>query len=520
MQLKRTPFLIVLFLLIIASLCYLPFTYKDTPGERDGFRMVMGIIDSVISGKPLGSPLLYGRSISYGYYVLIDIFRPIFQKNFNIIIPITNYISSFSSILIVIPVFYIVKRYWGVTTALLANLLLIFIPVWWSTSLYGHPMIQAVLFMFVGLALIGYRSEVKFSGGSIQKLILLDISIIFAFSLCLMFRLDAALMFLLIPACLLIEGYSFTKAVYHSSVYIIFPIIIFFAIKSQLPEIATGSDGIVEDLIFYHGPDRMLQNFKTGTVSFIKGCNPLYIFISFISFIYLCFQRDYLALLFVFPTLILNYIFWMPNHYPARHFIYMAPVLAIGNAIWLQAAISTVLSFRKNKTIIAFGLSLISILLVFVSYKNSYSPPYPYWQNQTEDNRRLAKNLYNLPSQGQRIFVIADSIPVVLEMQLLSRQVIVKPLTTSLFTDTQLKYQNLDKILKVKPTKTIDLLEVKNENNNFIFYIQGWKKKEVVRFFQESNEYDDVSLVIQKNIPSFTLVPSDLSKKFNFLDID
>src|SRR5690349_7297877 len=105
MQFRRNLTLTVVFLLIIASISYLPFTYRDTPGERDGFRMIMGIIDSVTSRKPLGSPLLYGRNISFGYYALIDIFRPLFQKNFTIIIPITNYISSLSSILMVIPVF-------------------------------------------------------------------------------------------------------------------------------------------------------------------------------------------------------------------------------------------------------------------------------------------------------------------------------------------------------------------------------------------------------------------------------
>ncbi len=519
MQFKRNPILTVLLLLILASISYLPFTYRDTPGERDGFRMVMGIIDSITSGKPLGSPLLYGRSISFGYYAMVDFFKPLFQNNFNIIIPITNYLSSLSSILMVIPVFYLVKRHWGATTAILANLLLIFIPVWWSTSLYGHPMIQAVLFMFIGLALIAYRSEVKLSNASLLKLILLDILIISAFALCLMFRLDAVLMFLLIPGCFFLERYSLPKVFYYSILYVFLSVIIFFVVKSQLPEINIESDGILEDLIFYHGPDLVVQNFKIGTKVFIEGCNPLYIFVSFITFIYLWIKRDYSTLLFIFPTVIINYIFWLPNYYPARHFIYISPVLAIGNAVWLHATSKKAFLFYRNKKIIGISSVLILIVIIFVSYKFSYSPPYPYWQTQTQDNKILAKKLQDLPSTGQRFFVVGDSVPVVLEMQLLSNKVQVKPLKTSLFTDTQLQRQKLSKILKTKPIKTIDLFEVKNEKNNFIFYIQGWKKNEVIRFFQESNEYDDVYLVVQKNIPSFTLVPSDISKKFIFLDI-
>ncbi|WP_445638215.1 Glycosyltransferase RgtA/B/C/D-like domain-containing protein [Nostoc sp. DSM 114161] len=519
MQFRRKIILTVVLLLILASISYLPFTYRDTPGERDGFRMEIGIIDSVISGKPLGSPLLYGRNISFGYYALIDIFRPFFQNNFTIITPIANYISSLSSILMVIPVFYLVKKYWGVTTAVLANLLLILIPVWWSTSLYGHPMIQAVLLMFIGLALIAYRSEKKSSDAGLLKLILLDILIISAFSLCLMFRLDAVLMFLLIPGCFFLERYSLTKIISYSSLYIFFAIIIFFAVKSQLPEINLESDGILEDLIFYHGPDIVIKNFKVGNKAFLQACNPLYIFIFFITLVYLWVKRGSLTLLFIFPTLVLNYIFWLPNYYPARHFIYVSPVLAIGNAVFLYATLKKVLPFCKNKKIIGISLALIVIGIFFVSYRVSYSVPYPYWETQTEDNKRLANNLQNLPSREQRIFVVADSIPVVLEMQLLSSKVRVKPLKTSLFTDTQIQRQKLSKIVKKNPTKTIDLLAVQNEKNNFIFYIQGWKKNEVIRFFKESNEYDDVYLVIQKNIPSFTLTPSDISKKINFLDI-
>ncbi|MDZ8082419.1 MAG: hypothetical protein RMX35_25565 [Nostoc sp. DcaGUA01] len=519
MQIRRNLILTVLVLLILASISYLPFTYRDTPGERDGFRMITGIIDSVTSEKPLGSPLLYGRNISFAYYALIDIFRPLFEKNFTLIIPITNYISSFSSILMVIPIFYFVKRYWGVTTAVLANLLLIFIPVWWSTSLYGHPMIQAVLFMFIGLALIAYRSKVKSSNAGLLKLTLLDILIISAFSLCLMFRLDAVLMFLLIPGCFFLERYSLRKVVFYSILYVLFAIIIFFVAKSQIPEISIESDGILEDLIFYHGPDIIVENFKAGTKAFIEACNPLYILLSLITFVYLWLKRDYSTLLFIFPTLILNYIFWLPNYYPARHFIYVSPVLAIGNAVWLHTAFKKILPFCRSKKIIGISLGLVLISIICVSYRVSYSPPYPYWQTQTEDNKRLAENLHNLPSREKPIFVIGDSVPVVLEMQLLSSKVQVKPLKTSLFTDTQLQRQKLSKILKTNPIKTIDLLQVKNETNNFIFYIQGWKKNEVVRFFKESNEYDDVYLVIQKNIPSFTLVPSDISKKINFLDI-
>ncbi|WP_221645404.1 hypothetical protein, partial [Nostoc sp. UCD120] len=71
----------------------------------------------------------------------------------------------------------------------------------------------------------------------LNRLILLDVLIIVAFALCLMFRLDAILMFPLIPACLLLENYAFKKTVSSSMLYSFFTIIIFKAMQSQLPKI-------------------------------------------------------------------------------------------------------------------------------------------------------------------------------------------------------------------------------------------------------------------------------------------
>ncbi|KJH71004.1 hypothetical protein [Aliterella atlantica] len=520
MRIKHKSLLTVSLLLILAAFCYLPFTYKNIAGERDSFRMVMGIIDSVKSEKPLGSPLLYGRNISFVYYALIDIFKPIFKDDFALILPIMNYISSLSAVLMVIPVFFIVRKYWGITTAILANIFLILIPVWWSTSLYGHPMLQAILLMFVGLALIGYRAKLAYVEARSSKLILLDISIVTAFALCLMFRLDALLMFLLIPGCLILERYPLPKIVSQSILYCFLPIVIFLVAKSQLPEITTKNSDIVTDLLFYHGPDRIIDNLIIGTKSFIKACNPLLIFGTALSFIYLNFRRNYATSLFIFPTIIVNYVFWLPNPYPARHIIYIAPLLAIANAVFIQANLNKLIALFSNKKILAILCSLILFFVVKISYTNSYTPPYPYWNNQIVTTKQLANILQQLPPKDRRIFVVYDSIPLVVEMQLLDEKVEVAPINTSVLTDTQLKYYKDDKFLKLDSKKSIGLLNVRNENNNFVFYNQGWNRNEVTRFFAENDDYNDVYLLIQKLNPEFAINPANLSKKLLLLNVD
>ncbi|MBD2532180.1 hypothetical protein H6G97_22385 [Nostoc flagelliforme FACHB-838] len=511
--------LIILVLLGLASTFYLSIVYKDTFGERDSFRMAMGIIDSIISNKPLGSSMLYGRDISFAYFGLLNFFTPIFKTNLALIIPFMNYINALSAICMVIPLFFLVKRYWGTSIAILANILLMLLPAWRATSQYAHPMTEAILFMFIGLALISYRSFISSLRLGWNRLILLDVLIIAALALCLMFRLDAILMFPLIPACLLLENYSFKKIVSSSILYSFFPIIIFKVMQSQLPKIiGHKSDGIFEQLLLWNNPARYVDKFVYGNLLFIWGLNPLLCLIFLISCIYLVYKRNYLSLFFILPTVLLNYIFWLPNPAPARHFIYLCPVVAISIAIFLADIFPIVKSFVKNNRNIGVTLAVILIVSLSISYKFSY--PVPMSEKYSHTTRQLGKELQQLEPKGQQIFVVGDTIPAVVQMQLMSKDTKVEYKRTNILTDDDIKAQEKS-ALKPKPIY-ISVIVVENQKNKFICYFQGWKSKinEIKRFLGESDEYNQGYIVlnmIDKYTNKIDVEASTLSKKLEVL---
>ncbi|MHC5859600.1 hypothetical protein [Nostoc sp.] len=514
--------LVLLMLIGMASLFYLNIVYKDTLGERDSFRMAMGIIDSITSNKPLGSSMLYGRDISFAYFVLLDFFRPIFKTNLALIIPFMNYINALSAIFMVIPFFFLVRRYWGTSVALLANILLMFIPVWRVTGQYGHPMTGAILFMFIGLALIGYRSILKSMRLGWKKLILLDVLIIGNFALCLMFRMDAILMFPLIPACLFLENYpfNFKKIVSFSILYSFLPVIVFKVMQSQLPYIE-NSNGIFDQLLLWNNPVRYVDNSLSGTLRVIWGLNPLLCLIFLLSCIYLVYKKhSYSYLFFILPTVLLNYIFWLPNPTPARHFIYLSPVVAISIAIFLVNIFPTVKSFVKNNRNTGVTLAVILIISVFISYQYSYSAPMSKKYSYTV--RQLGNELQQLEPKDQPIFVIGDTIPAVVQMQLLSKDTTVVYKKTNILTDEDIEAQEKS-VFKPKPTY-IYVIVVENQKNKFICYFQGWKAKinEIKRFFTETDEYDRGYLVLNildKDARKIDIEPSSLSKKFEILKL-
>ncbi|MDF5711716.1 MAG: hypothetical protein PUP90_29560 [Nostoc sp. S4] len=508
-------------LLLLASILYLSIVYKDTFGERDSYRMLIGIIDSIAFDKPLGSRKLYGSDISFAYYAFLDFFRPIFKTNLALIVPFMNYVNATIAILMVIPFFFVVTRYWGTAIALLANILLMLLPVWRVTSQYPHPMNGAILFMFIGLALIGYRSYLSSLRLERYKLILLDVLIVTAFALCLMFRLDAILMFSLIPACLLLENYSFKKIIYSSILYGFLPVIIFKVMQAQLAYIKDQENGgIFAQLLLWNNPARYLDNFLKGSFMFIWGLNPLLCLVFLISCIYLLYKRRYSALFFIFPTALINYIFWLPNPLPARHFIYLSPIVAISIAILLTDIFPRVKSFVNNNKKKGVILALFLIFSLAISNKYSYSAPLS--KQYSHIVTHLGTKLQQLEAKDKPIFVIGDTIPAAAQMQLISRQTTVRSQETNVLTDESVQAQK--KSVFKPQLQYINLLYVENQNNKFLFYIQGFKNKinEIKRFLSETDKYDRAYLVVNildKNGKKINFDTSNLSKKFEILKL-
>jgi len=497
MKQKNKVVLGLLILLVFATIFYLLNAYQATFGERDSYRMIVGMNDLILFDKPLGARRLYGSDISFAYYALVDFFRPIFKKNLLLIVPLMNYINAVFGILMVIPFFLLVKRYWGVSIALLANVLLILLPVWRITAQYAHPMVGSVVFMFIGLTLISYRSSLNSLRLFSNKLILIfwDILIVAAFALCLMFRLDAILMFTLIPACLFLEGYTLKKIVFPTILYSFLPLVIFKVIQFQLPYIHLEKNGgIFEQILLWNNPVRYVDQFLRGNLLFIWGLNPLFFVIFLISCVYLWRKRSYQDLYFILPTVLINYIFWLPNPAPARHFIYLSPVVAISIAIFFADIFPKVRAFVQNHQKTGVAIAALFIFAVVISNHYSYSAPLSkkYSYAVTE----LGTKLHQLEPKGKPIFVIGDTIPAAAQMQLISAQTKVKGQKSNILTDDSVVAQ---KKSSLKPKlEYIPLLSVDNGKNKFIFYAQGWKSRtnEIKRFFSETNKYDQSYIVV------------------------
>ncbi len=505
---KKDTFVALSILLIWASLAYLPFVYRGTLGEWDSFRMANGVIHSITTGHPFKSPLLYNLKISFGYYALLYLFTFIFKTNLALVITFMNYINAICAILMVPPLFFTVKRYWGNTAAVLANVLLMFIPSWWNLSLYGHPMTQAMLFMFIGLALIGYRSQLTSLKAAPWKLIALDVSIIFAFSLSLVFRLDAVLMFPLITACLLLERYSFKAVVLRSMLYGFLPLIVFFVAQSIIPDFDTATSSpntIVQLLLAWHNLSRIVPNLLRALAIGALACHPLYLLAFCVSCLYLAYKRSYLALFFILPAFVLNFLFWIPNPSPARHFVYMAPVLAVGIAIWLSGVPWGTTSLTKYgrvftpipAVILFVAASLISSELMYPIVRANYpwkTAPQNYSarayirsifinkyysEKYFHDVARFGRDLHQLGPKDRPVFVIADARPVLLQLQLLSK-------------DVQTQIERIDS------TSTPLILHiVENKSNTFIL-VEG----NLVELIHEENDYNESYLAVDKHNPN------------------
>ena len=509
MNRNKDTLIVLSTLLVLASLSYLPFVYQDTLGEPDSFRMANGFIYSLSNDTPFEGPLLFRLDASFGYYALLYLFAPIVKANLALVIAFMNYINAISAILMVIPLFFVVKRYWGIVTAVSANILLIFVPIWWNTSLYGHPVIPAMFFMFVGLALVGVRSQLAARQGVLWKLIGVDGLIVAAFFLCLAFRSDAVLlMFPLIPFCLLLERYSFKRIIIYSTLYSLLPFIIFLTTQSFVMNINTmtnvpdriaaqnlSKEVLNDNNLIAMSPLNLVIGMVTGSLAY----HPLYLLVFGISCFYLTYQRNYRTLFFVLPVFILNFIFWIPNPSPARHFIFATPLLAIGVAIGLSAIPRSVKFLaKKDKLGSLVPVTLLFVLASLIGSELLYSAVRAYypWQNQSRDYfvrmpihsifinsyyteahfqnaEHFAQDLQQLEPKDKPILVIANALPVLLRLQLLSEDV----------KDLQVIEKTIDKT-------SWRLYLLQNEHNRFIIpLIVSEKKNNLVKLFAAYNDF-------------------------------
>lgn len=465
-------------LLALACACYLPFTYDGVFGERDSYRMLCGLLDSLNTGTPYANSTLYARHHSFGYYAWLYLFSDTVRQNPHAAFAVFNYTSTIAAILMVIPLFFVVLRYWGLGAAILSNFILMMIPVWWRMSLYGHPQLIAVFFNFVGLALLCYRQRLASGALEKAKTIAIDLLIIASFSLCLANRLDCVLMFPLILAVLIYEGHSFKAAVFRFAAYTVPPVIFFIIGDSALPSAAASTSsplvGTFALLWRYHNPAKLVENFREANHIFISAYPGFLLFSYLLACFYLIRKRKYSSLLFILPVVLINYVFWLPSPFPARHFVYLAPVLAVGIALLLAFIARQAADLISNNKLKTYSVVFLFFICGYLStslidgipiFKGVYSP------DQAITAGRLGEDLMKMPIVRHPVFVVSDAVPVIVNMQL-----------------------NSDSI-KIA-TSDHHTLVVNNGKNEFIFCVQGWNDKNVSNLYEKAEKCDKMEWLV------------------------
>lgn len=465
-------------LLALACACYLPFTYHGVFGERDSYRMLCGLLDSLNTGTPFANSTLYARHHSWGYYAWLYLFSDAVQKDPYSAFALFNYTNTITAILMVIPLFFVTRRFWGLGAAIYASILLMVTPVWWQMSLYGHPQSIAVFFNFTGLAIICYRSRLKSGKLARAKTAAGDLLIIAAFSLSLMNRLDCVLMFPLILAVMVYEGKSIKSSAYRIAAYILLPICLFFMVDASLPASDTSTGGTIGGTFHlvwrWHNPTRLVEHFRRANHIFFSAYPGFLIFAFLLACFYLIRTRKYAALFFILPVVLINYFFWLPSPFPARHFVYLSPVLAIGIAVLLAfMGRQTAFWFSMNKLKTFTGIFFV-FLCAYLStslidgvplYRGVYSPV------EAISAGRFGEDLMKIPQMNQPIFVVSDAIPVIVNMQLRSDSI------------------------KITKSDHHTLL-VNNGKNDFIFCVQGWKLKGVSDLYAKAEKYEKMQWLV------------------------
>jgi hypothetical protein len=455
--------------------------------------MALGYLDSIMSDRPFDSPFLYGANHSYGYYAWLYLFSNVIKGDPPFIFTLMNYGNAMCFIVMVVPFFIVVKRYWGLETAIIANGILILIPVWRELSSYGHPQVPAILFMFIGLALLGFRSHLACIDKRQSVVFLFDVIIVGALSLCLMFRLDAIFMFPLILACLILEKYSFKSALYRFVLYSFLSLLIFLLIQTAFPwnhQAGEGVTGMLDLLWLWHNPTRFVENFTRGNFTLLGAFTPFLIFLFLVSCVYIIYLRNYLTLYFILPVVLWNYLFWLPNPLPGRHFLYLAPCFSVGIAIIGDAVVRLVRQFVvENKIMATICTAVVFLGIFFITVKLDHVPivenDLQYSNESALRAGQLGLDLQKLETLKKPIFIVADPIPVIVNMLLSGNR------------------------LKIWREPSLRLRIVDNGRNEFIFCNQGWLENDVIAFRKKSEEFKNFYWVVDPYNPQI------FNKRFN-----
>jgi len=333
----------------MAVLMIVPFIFSGTTGEADSMRMTLGIYRALDHGEHFSG---YNYEISYGYYLMIEMFKPWIAASRSILIPLMNQINAIFSILALIPFFLLVERLWSRNVAVVASIFLLFSPAWWNTSLYGHPVITSLCFFYLALlVLLEFKPERKVLNAACGTVLL---------GLSLSFRLDTVLLFPMVLGILWAKDRSFKSSLVTFLIICVSAVLLtkagFWLVSGKAVLGAGGGDSsIFERLLKWHNLERLMGNLVNGITIAVFAFGPVFVAILSLGLVLALKNREWFNLFFIYMVVVITVFFWLPNPSPARHFVMICPLVALGGAICAQTVLERFLG-RRNLPVLGLAV--------------------------------------------------------------------------------------------------------------------------------------------------------------------
>ena len=470
-------------LVAVQAASLFPFRFVDEFGERDSYRMLIGLVDTLTNGAPFDSSLLYNRQISFGYYGFWYLFAPLIGNAPQALTAAMNWLAFASVVLFVVPEYLIAERMFGRHVAIVSSLILAVTPVWWSYGLFAHPIVTALLLFFSGLAILcRYETVPPFA---------VRLGTLALFSAALMFRFDCMLLFIVVLALLLgNRRVPFIELAKEFSLYLFGSVLVFVTAQRSLPAVTQGDapKSILTLLSQYQNLSLFLPGLRSALITLVIGFTGLLLLTVPFSGWLLYRRRNYPALLMISGFIAVNLVFWIPNPGSgARHFLMMAPALSI------SAALVVVWFFSWNRVPVRFPLLpwaagvVTAIGVVATSELQHHSKEGYYFRSPFErsfqidgekidEAQRVAAQLVQLPPLGTPAIVLSDSNLVIAEMEKLAGPV------SAALTSVQ------------SGPKPIGVHLVNYGKNTFVMVEQSWDE-DMVRSFEESGTYSGLPIL-------------------------
>jgi len=412
----------VAILVAIQAATLLPFRFTTEFGERDSYRMLLGLLDTFAHRAPFNSPLLYNREVSFGYYGLFYVLAPLLGNGPQALTAAMNWLAVFSVILFVIPAYLVVERLLGRQVAIASMLILAATPVWWYCGLYGHPITTALLLFFTGLAILCRYDRAPAMG--------VRLTVLGLFAAALTIRFDTVLLFVALVAVLWACRKVFDASVAkEASLYALGSMALFEIAQRCLPRVSRGQElpSISTLLATFHAPSHYISGLRDSVIALGQGFTGVLLVAIPVSAWILFRKRDYPALLFVSGAIALNLVFWLPNPSPARHYLMMAPAIGASAALvaltlvsWLRVRLPSPAWFAGLAVAIAivgasaglhrYGTGRLSY------FRSPFAKP-AEWKVETDRAERIAAALVDLPPLSTPVVVLCDANLVIAEME-------------------------------------------------------------------------------------------------------